>query len=91
VDPDIAGKSVGEINIQLFSWHWPGDDESMVQIVTSFIDTTTLSIVNSAISGPPGPSWTIRELWRCREEPNGDGGPQACNVAPTFDNNTASS
>jgi len=32
VDADIAGKRVGENNTQLFSWHWPGDDESILPI-----------------------------------------------------------
>jgi hypothetical protein len=56
VDPDIAGKTVGEYNTQLFSWHWPGDDESIPLIVTSIVDTTILSIVNAAIAGLPDPS-----------------------------------
>jgi hypothetical protein len=89
VDPDIAGKRVGENNTQLFSWHWPGDDESILPIVTSIVDTTILSIVNAAIAGLPDPSRKIRELWGCLEEPNGDGGPYARNVTPIFDNNTA--
>jgi hypothetical protein len=45
VDPDIAGKRVGENNTQRLSWHWPGDDESILLIVTSIVDTTILSIV----------------------------------------------
>jgi len=88
VDPDIAGKRVGENNTQLFSWHWPGDDESILPIVTSIVDTTILSIVNAAITGLPDPSRKIRELWGCLEEPNGDGCPYARNVTPIFDNNT---
>jgi len=89
VDPDIAGKRVGENNTQLFSWHWPGDDASILPIVTSIVDTTILSIVNAAIAGLPDPSWIIREHWGCLEEPIGDGGPYARNVTPIFDNNTA--
>ena len=89
VDPDIAGKRVGENNTQLFSWHWPGDDESILPIVTSIVDMSILSIVNAAIAGLPDPSRKIRELWGCLEEPNGDGGPYARNVTPIFDNNTA--
>jgi hypothetical protein len=38
VDLDIAGKRVGENNTQLFAWHWPGDDESTLPIVTSIVD-----------------------------------------------------
>jgi len=49
VDSVIAGKRVGENNIQLFSWHLPGDDEGIFPIVTSIIDTTILSILNTAI------------------------------------------
>jgi len=56
VDPDIAGKRVGENNPQRFSWHWPGDDESILPIVTSTVDTTIMSIVNPAIAGLPDPS-----------------------------------
>jgi len=89
VDPDIAGKRVGENNTQLFSWHWPGDDELILLIVSSIVDTTILSMVNAAIAGLPDPSRKIRELWCCLEEPNGDGGPYARNVTPIFDNNTA--
>jgi len=89
VDPDIAGKRVGENNTQLFSWHWPGDDESILPIVTSIVDTTILSIVNAAITDLLDPSRKIRELWGCLEEPNGDGGPYARNVTPIFNNITA--
>jgi len=63
VDPNIAGKRVGEYNTQLFSWHWPGDDESILPIVTSFVNTSILSMVNAAIAGLPDPSQKIREIW----------------------------
>ena len=89
VDRDIGGKRLGENNTQLFSWHWPGDDELILPIITSIIATTILSIVNTAIAGLPVPSWKIRELCGCLEEPNGDGGPYARNVTPIFDNNAA--
>jgi len=89
VDPNIAGKRVGENNTQLFSSHWPGDDELILPILTSIVDTTILSMVNAVITGLPDPSRNIRELWGCLEEPTGDGGPYACNVTPIFDNNTA--
>jgi hypothetical protein len=89
VDPDIAGKRVGENNTQLFSWHWPADVESILLIVTSIIDTTILSIVNAAIAGLPDPSRKIRELWGWLEEPNGDGGPYSRKVTSFFNNNTA--
>jgi len=67
VDPDIAGKRVGENNTQLLTWHWPGDDESIQPIVTSIVDTTILSIMNAAITGLPDPSRIIRELRGCLE------------------------
>jgi len=89
VDPDIAGNRVGEINTQPFSCHWPADDESILLIVTSVVDTTILSITNAAITGLPDPSRKIWERWGCRVEPNGDGGPYICDVTLIFDNNTA--
>jgi hypothetical protein len=89
VDPDIAGKRVGENNTQLFSLHWRGDDESILPIVTSILDPTILSIMIAAITGLPDPSQKIRDLWGWLEELNGDGGPYATNVTPIFVNNTA--
>jgi hypothetical protein len=80
---------VGENNTQLFSWHWPGNDESILVIVTSILDTTILPIVHTAIAGLPDPSQKIRELWGCLEEPNGDGGRYARNVTPILEDNTA--
>lgn len=59
VDPHIAGKRVGENNTQLFRWRWPGDDESILTIVISIVDTTNLSIVNAAIASLADPSQTI--------------------------------
>jgi len=82
VDPDVAGKWVADNNTQLFSWHWPGDNESILPIVMPIVDTTILLIVNAAITGLLDPSRKIREIWGCWEEPNGDGGPNARNVTP---------
>jgi hypothetical protein len=62
LDSDIAGKRVGENITKLFSWHWPGDDESILPIVTSIIDTTMLSIMNTAIAILPDPCRKIGEL-----------------------------
>ena len=62
VDPNIAENRVGENNTQLFSWHWAGDDESRLGIVTSIVDRTILSIVNGAIAGLSDPSRKFREL-----------------------------
>jgi len=56
VDPDIAGMRLGETNTQLFSWYWPGDDESVLPMVTSIVDTTILSMVNAANIGLLDPS-----------------------------------
>jgi hypothetical protein len=89
VDPDIAGKRVGKINSQQFSWHWPGDDELILPIVTSIINMTILSIVNTAIANLPDTSWKIRQLSGCLDNPNEDGGPYTRDVTPIVDNNTA--
>ena len=88
-DPDIAAQRVGENNTQLFSWQWPGDNESILPIVTSIVHMTILSIRNATIASLPDPSRTIHELWGCLEEPNGDGGPYARNVTPIIDTKTA--
>jgi hypothetical protein len=89
VDLDIAGKRVGENNTQLLSGHWPGDDESILPIVTSIVDTTILSIMNTAIAALSDSSLKIQVLWGCREVPNGDGGLYTHNVTPIFNYNTA--
>jgi len=89
VDSDIAGQMAGENSTQQFSWHWPADDESILPIVTSIVDTTILSIVNAAIASLQDHRWKIPELWGCRGDPNRDGVPYACNVTRIFDNNTA--
>ena len=89
VDPDIAAKKVGENNTWLFSGHWPGDEESILPIVTSVVDTRILSIVNAAIASLPDRRRIVWVLWGCLEEPNGEGGLYACNVTSIFDNTTA--
>jgi hypothetical protein len=89
VDPDIAGKIVGETNTQLFSWDWPANDQSKLQIVTSIIDMTSLSIVNTAITSVPDQSGNSRELWGCRVEPTGDWGLNNRNVTPMLANTAA--
>jgi len=45
VDLDIAGKRMAEIDAQQFSCHWPRDDESMLPIVTSIVDTSAKCIL----------------------------------------------
>jgi len=89
VDRNLAGKRVGENNTQLVSWHWPGDEESILSILTSIVNTSTSSIPYATIAGLPDPCQKIRELWGCWEEPNGDDQPHACNFTPIFDNSTA--
>ena len=89
VDPDCAVKMVGDNNTQLCIWDWPEDNGSILPIVTSIVDTTIVSIINTAIAGLPDPSWQIREIWGCLEEPNGDGGPYSLNVTPIFHINAA--
>jgi len=89
VHPDIAGKRVGENNTQLFSWHWPGENGSIVPLVTSIVDMTILSIVNAAIASLPDHSWEIQVLWGCQEEPNGDGGLHARDVTQILNKNPA--
>jgi len=59
VDSKIAGKREGENNTWLFSWHWPGDDESILPIVTSMVHMNILSIVNATIGGLPDASHRI--------------------------------
>ena len=89
MDPDVAGKRVGENIAQHFSWHWPGDEKSMIRILISIVNTTILSIANAAFACLPDHSWIIRNLWGCWDDRNGDGGPHACNVTPIFNNKTA--
>ena len=72
---NIAGKRVGEYSTRLFSSHRPGDDESILPIVTSIVDMTIVSIMNTAIPGLPHPSQKTRGVWGSQEEPDGDGGP----------------
>jgi hypothetical protein len=62
VDPDVPGKHMSENSTQLFSWYWPGDDQSIHQIVTSIIDATILSITNTVIAGLPESSLIIQKL-----------------------------
>jgi hypothetical protein len=59
VDRDIGWMMVGKNNTQLFSWDWPGDDESILPTVSSFIDMTILIIPNAAIAAMQDPSHTI--------------------------------
>ena len=86
---DIAGNTVSDNNIELFSRHWPWADELMFRIVTSIVDRTILSVIFAAITGMPDLNWKFRELRGCLEEPNDDGSLYAWNVTPIFDNHTA--
>jgi hypothetical protein len=58
---------VGENNTELISWYWPADDESILPIVTSIIDTTIVSIVNAQLpvyQTPAGQSESFGAAWR---------------------------
>jgi len=57
--PDIAGKRVGENNTQLISWHWHGDDESILLIVSFIVDMTILPTANALTAGLPDPNTKI--------------------------------
>jgi len=87
VDPDIAGERVVVNNSDLFSWHWRGDDESILRIVTSVVDTMIVSIVDAPIPSKPDCRQSFREWWGCRAGPNGDGGLYARQVAPIANEN----
>jgi hypothetical protein len=89
LNPDIAGKRVGEYYTSLISWHRPGADESLLTIVTSTANTTILSTMNAAVASQPDPSKKITELWGWWKERNGDGGLNVCNVTFILDYNTA--
>jgi len=89
VDPNIAGKRVGETNTQLFSWQRPGDDDDILPIVTSIVIRTILWGMYAAIAGVPD---FIRKIWQlagCLEEPNEHGGPQSHNITRLFDTKAA--
>jgi len=89
LDPNVAGKRAGENSTQKISFERPADDEAILPIVILIGDMTMLSLVNAAKAGLPDPGHTIRQLWGCREEPKGVGGPHARNVTPICDNDTA--
>jgi len=74
-----AGKMVRENSTHLLSWHWPGDDKSILLIVKPIIDIRILSITNSAIAGLTDPSCKIRKLCGCCAEPEQNGGPYGHN------------
>jgi len=74
VDSEVAGKTVGENNTKLYSWHRPGDEELMLLIVTSIVNTTIVSMVNAAIASLSDARWKIRQLWCYRAQPTGDNG-----------------
>ena len=89
VDPNVAGKMMGENNAEPDSGHWPPDDESILQIVASIVNMTILSIMNTAIAGLLEHLKIIQEVWCCWEESNGDGGLHAPNVTAIFLHNPA--
>jgi len=74
MDPNIAGKRVGENNPQLFRLHWPWEDELILPIVTSINDKDIFSMVNAAIACLPDPTKQMHDHWGCQKESMGDGG-----------------
>jgi len=59
VEPDIAGKRAGESNTEQLSWHWPGDDESILLIFALIIDMTiwqSLMLQSPVSQSPAGKS-----------------------------------
>jgi len=86
---DTAGKQVGENNTQLFSWQWPEDDEMLLPIITTIVNTTTLSIVNAVVTGLPDCSLNVTEPWGSRVKGNRNGHLRAHNGTLIFDINTA--
>ena len=46
----------------------PGDDESILPIVTALINMTILPLVNAAIAGLPGPC--ISKMYSCHWKPS---------------------
>lgn len=61
MDPEVSGKSVDEYHAQLFIWYWPGHDELILWIVTSVVDNTILSFMESVIADLPDPSLIVRQ------------------------------
>lgn len=89
MDSDIAGKTVGQNSNQLFSGHWPADDEWIHLIVASIVNMTILSIVNAAMAVLADGSWKIQELWGSQEEPNRECGPPVHNGTPILNRDSA--
>jgi hypothetical protein len=73
LDSNVSGQRVGENNTPQFSLHWHWNGEWILPIVTSFVDLSSVSIINAVFRGVQNPSLTIRELWGCQEEPTGNG------------------
>lgn len=89
VDQDIYEKSVGEINTELISWHWHGDDKLMLSIVMLISNTSISLIWNATIAGVPASRHNIRDIWVCQEEPNGDGHHHCGTITPITENHSA--
>jgi len=89
VDSDVAGKTVGGNNTQLLAWQWPGDDDLILRIVTSIVDTTIGLIMKASIADLKDPCRTFPQLRGCQEPPNGGCGLHMSNVTPILDNHNA--
>jgi hypothetical protein len=59
--------------IKLFPWCYPGDDESILRIVTSIVDITILVIVNTTNFSVPDSCLKCQALCCYSEDPNEDG------------------
>jgi hypothetical protein len=68
VDPDIAGRMVGENYSLILSCHWPGVHESRLPTVSLIINTIIVSIRIGAIGDLADSSRRIQWLWRCCNE-----------------------
>jgi hypothetical protein len=74
VHSNVVRKRVGENNTQEFSRNWPADEKSIRLMVISMINTTILSIMNTAIASGPAQCWLFGVLWGCQKEANASGG-----------------
>jgi hypothetical protein len=84
LDSNVSGPRVGENNTPQFSLHWHLYGEWILPIVTSFVDISSVSIINAVLRGVQDPSLTIRERWGCQEEPTGKGHLHARIFTPIF-------
>jgi len=89
MDPDIAVKRLCQNTTEVHSCHCPADHESWIPILTSIVDMTTFSIMNSAIARFADPRPEVCGYWRCWEKSNVHYGLHSSNVTPIFNEHTA--